>query len=78
LEAALDELEKIQEKAIDGGLDTAVYISMAFGNPYGDPWSIEEVVERLEFWRPRTFERSHWPTPWAWPRRNKLAIWLAR
>jgi len=47
LEAALDELEKIQEKAIDGGLDTAVYISMAFGNPYGDPWSIEEVVEAV-------------------------------
>src|SRR5258708_4872096 len=47
LEAALDELEKIQEKAIDAGLDTAVYISMAFGNPYGDPWSIEEVVEAV-------------------------------
>ena len=47
LEAALDELEKIQEKAIDAGIDTAVYISMAFGNPYGDPWSIEEVVEAV-------------------------------
>src|SRR5882762_5568961 len=47
LEAALDELEKIQEKAIDAGLDTAVYISMAFGNPYGDPWSVEEVVEAV-------------------------------
>jgi hydroxymethylglutaryl-CoA lyase len=47
LEAALDELEKIQEKAIDGGLETAVYISMAFGNPYGDPWSIDEVVEAV-------------------------------
>jgi hydroxymethylglutaryl-CoA lyase len=47
LEAALDELEKIQEKAIDGGLDTAVYISMAFGNPYGDPWSADEVLEAV-------------------------------
>jgi hydroxymethylglutaryl-CoA lyase len=47
LEAALDELEKIQEKAIDAGLDTAVYISMAFGNPYGDPWSIDEVLEAV-------------------------------
>ena len=47
LEGALDELEKIQEKAIDAGIDTAVYISMAFGNPYGDPWSIEEVVEAV-------------------------------
>jgi len=47
LEAALDELEKIQERAVDAGLGTAVYISMAFGNPYGDPWSIEEVVEAV-------------------------------
>src|SRR5713226_2708722 len=47
LEAAADELEKIQEKGIDAGLEIAVYISMAFGNPYGDPWSIEEVVEAV-------------------------------
>ena len=47
LEAALDELEKIQEKAIDAGLDTAVYISMAFGNPYGDRWSVEEALEAV-------------------------------
>src|SRR5260221_3589076 len=47
LEAALDELEKIQERAVDAGLGTAVYISMAFGNPYGDPWSVEEVVEAV-------------------------------
>jgi len=24
-----------------------VYISMAFGNPYGDPWSIDEVAEAI-------------------------------
>ncbi len=47
LEAASDELEKIQEKAIDAGLDTIVYISMAFGNPYGDPWSVDEVIEAI-------------------------------
>ncbi len=46
-EAALDELEKIQEKALDAGLDVAVYISMAFGNPYGDAWSSEEVTEAV-------------------------------
>src|SRR5207245_535318 len=39
-EEALEELEKIQKKADDAGLDVVVYISMAFGNPYGDPWSI--------------------------------------
>lgn len=47
-EDALDELEKVQKKADDAGLDVVVYISMAFGNPYGDPWTIEEVVDAVE------------------------------
>ncbi|HEY6769395.1 MAG TPA: hydroxymethylglutaryl-CoA lyase [Candidatus Sulfotelmatobacter sp.] len=46
-EGALEELEKIQKKADDAGLDIAVYISMAFGNPYGNPWSVDEVVEAI-------------------------------
>jgi hydroxymethylglutaryl-CoA lyase len=44
LEDAIEELEKIEKKADEAGLDTVVYISMAFGNPYGDDWSVEEVV----------------------------------
>jgi hydroxymethylglutaryl-CoA lyase len=47
LEAALDELETIEKKADEAGLDVVVYISMAFGNPYGDDWSIAEVVEAV-------------------------------
>jgi hydroxymethylglutaryl-CoA lyase len=47
LEDAIDELEKIEKKADEAGLDTVVYISMAFGNPYGDDWSIDEVVEAV-------------------------------
>jgi hydroxymethylglutaryl-CoA lyase len=47
-EDALDELEKIQKKADDARLNIIVYISMAFGNPYGDAWSIEEVVGAIE------------------------------
>ncbi len=47
LEDAIEELEKIEKRADESGLDTVVYISMAFGNPYGDPWSIEEVVEAV-------------------------------
>src|SRR5580658_7452351 len=39
LEDAIEELEKIEKKADEAGLDTVVYISMAFGNPYGDPWT---------------------------------------
>jgi hydroxymethylglutaryl-CoA lyase len=47
-EGALEELEKIQKKADDAGLDVVVYISMAFGNPYGDPWSVEEILDAVE------------------------------
>ncbi|HVN19584.1 MAG TPA: hydroxymethylglutaryl-CoA lyase [Dongiaceae bacterium] len=47
-EDALEELEKIQKKADDAGLGVVVYISMAFGNPYGDPWSSDEVVDAVE------------------------------
>ena len=46
-EDALEELEKIQNKADSAGLDVVVYISMVFGNPYGDPWSIDEVIEAI-------------------------------
>src|SRR5580692_5181830 len=46
-EEALEELEKIQKKADDSGLDVVVYISMAFGNPYGDLWSMDEVIEAI-------------------------------
>ncbi len=47
LEDAIEELEKIEKKADEAGLDTVVYVSMAFGNPYVDDWSIEEVVEAV-------------------------------
>ena len=46
-EEALEELEKIQKKADDAGMDVVVYISMAFGNPYGDLWSADEVTEAI-------------------------------
>ena len=48
LEEAVEELEKIQGKAEDAGLEVAVYISMAFGNPYGDPWSVSDVVDAVD------------------------------
>jgi len=47
LEDAIEELEKIEKSAADAGLETVVYISMAFGNPYGDPWTVDEVVEAV-------------------------------
>jgi hydroxymethylglutaryl-CoA lyase len=40
-------LDKIVTKAREAGLDVVVYISMAFGNPYGDPWNADEVSEAV-------------------------------
>ncbi|MFN4232693.1 hydroxymethylglutaryl-CoA lyase [Thermus sp.] len=34
-------------EATKGRLDLVVYLSMAFGNPYGDPWSVEGVLEDI-------------------------------
>ncbi len=48
LEEAIDELEKIKGKGEEAGLDTVVYISMAFGNPYGDQWNVGEVVDAVD------------------------------
>src|SRR5579884_4326176 len=47
LEQAADILEKIKTKADEAGLDAVVYISMAFGNPYGDLWNEDEVIEAV-------------------------------
>jgi len=43
-EESLDMLEAIGTLAYKAGLDMAAYVSMAFGNPYGDVWNIEEVM----------------------------------
>ncbi|HEX4020130.1 MAG TPA: hydroxymethylglutaryl-CoA lyase [Acidobacteriaceae bacterium] len=44
-EESLDVLEAVSTQAYRAGLGVVVYISMAFGNPYGDVWSEEEVIE---------------------------------
>jgi hydroxymethylglutaryl-CoA lyase len=50
LEDSYRTLESIKTKADAGGLGVVVYISMAFGNPYGDPWNeneLRQVVGKL-------------------------------
>ncbi len=47
LEENLATLEEIREQAEASGLQMVVYISMAFGNPYQDGWSIERLVEAV-------------------------------
>jgi len=47
-EESLEALEAIGSVAFKAGLDLVAYISMAFGNPYGDVWSIDEVVDACD------------------------------
>jgi hydroxymethylglutaryl-CoA lyase len=41
-----DALKAIKKQADNRGIGLVVYISMAFGNPYGDPWSEDELKSR--------------------------------
>jgi hydroxymethylglutaryl-CoA lyase len=47
-EESLDALEAVGTLGYKAGLDVVAYISMAFGNPYGDAWSIDEVVDACD------------------------------
>jgi hydroxymethylglutaryl-CoA lyase len=48
LEDSYKVLESIKSKADNARLGVVAYISMAFGNPYGDPWNEDEVCEAVE------------------------------
>lgn len=41
---ALSTLGSVTNLAEDAGRNVVAYVSMAFGNPYGDPWSIDAVT----------------------------------
>jgi hydroxymethylglutaryl-CoA lyase len=41
-------LQSIKTKADESGLGMVVYVSMAFGNPYGDSWDEGKVSEAIE------------------------------
>ena len=48
LEESIEALEAVGTVGFKAGLDLVAYVSMAFGNPYGDAWSIEEVVNACD------------------------------
>ncbi len=45
IEGSLGRLESIQEIAANSNKKLVVYLSMGFGNPYGDPWDTETVLK---------------------------------
>jgi hydroxymethylglutaryl-CoA lyase len=45
---ALEQLEQIGEIAYKAGLEVVAHLAMAFGNPYGDAWDVDEVVSAAD------------------------------
>ncbi len=48
IEESFERLKRIQDIALANDKDVVAYISMAFGNPYGDPWDAEVLMEWSE------------------------------
>ena len=46
-EENLETLKTIKRHSDDADVDLVVYISMAFGNPYGDRWNEEEIAAAI-------------------------------
>lgn len=43
-----DRVTRIAERAKTDGLNVQVYVSMGFGNPYGEPWTAEETIAEVK------------------------------
>ena len=54
--------------ADDAGLDVVAYISMAFGNPYGDPWSSDAVIDGVRAIADRIGVHADIARGHCWPR----------
>lgn len=48
IEESLDRVKDIQETCMTAGKKLVVYLSMGFGNPYGDPWNVEIVQKWVD------------------------------
>ncbi|MEZ4952588.1 MAG: hydroxymethylglutaryl-CoA lyase [Saprospiraceae bacterium] len=48
IEESLERVAGIQKTCVETNKEMVVYISMGFGNPYGDPWNVETVVKWVD------------------------------
>jgi hydroxymethylglutaryl-CoA lyase len=48
LEESLEMLQKVQSIAAGDDRNVVAYVSMAFGNPYGEEWSLDEVLQACD------------------------------
>lgn len=54
IEESLERIQQIQDICQSSNKELVAYISMGFGNPYGDPWNVE-IVQK---WTNELFERG--------------------
>lgn len=45
---ALDTIDSLSMLCADTGKELRIFMSMAFGNPYGDKWSMDEMQKHIE------------------------------
>jgi len=45
IEDSLKRVEFIQNQCVKNGKELVLYLSMGFGNPYGDPWNADLVID---------------------------------
>jgi hydroxymethylglutaryl-CoA lyase len=45
---AMDDLKRVKDLAAANNIELVVYLSMAFGNPYDEPYDKDMVLERME------------------------------
>lgn len=48
IEESVERVSEIQNLCVKNGKQLVVYISMGFGNPYGDPWNVDIVHQWTE------------------------------
>lgn len=48
IEESLERVKEMQELCLKHNKELVIYISMGFGNPYGDPWNVEIVQKWVD------------------------------
>lgn len=56
LEQARKTVDDLKDICLQRNKKLLVYISMAFGNPYGDPWSIDLILQWVKYLEQREIE----------------------
>ena len=73
LEDAIDELEKINNKGEEAGLDLVVYVRWRSAILMAIPGTWEKWWMRSNCSKRKEFAQFLWPTRWDWPARRRFA-----